>query len=623
MHPQIKQPDSGQCPICAMDLIPMHEDVGHKDAGQKEIGATIRLSETARTLAEIETTPAIRGFTDLEIRLSGTVRYDETRLSTITARVAGRVERLYADYTGIAVRDGDHLAELYSPELITAQEELIQALKGTEVLDETEQIGSRKNRATLEASRRKLALLGLTERQIHDIERRKEPLQEIIIYSPQSGIVIEQHVQEGMYVREGTPIYTVADLQTVWMMLDVFESDIQWIRYGQRVTAEVEAYPGKILEGRIAFIDPIVDERSRAIRIRINVQNPDLILKPGMLIRAEVHAIAAQDGIVAGPDLEGKWISPMHPEVIKNGPGICDMCGMTLVPWEEVGYIESAEAVPPLIIPASAPLITGRRAIVYVSDPSDPGIFHGRQIDLGPRAGEYYIVKSGLTEGEHVVTRGNFKIDSALQIAGKSSMMNSRHMSSQTMNHKEIMSEAAAVIFSGKEDQEITNGLIPDGGDHPAKSIEMDHAVRAYNGLQAALTEGDLPVATNAIQTLLWALSDINKSEITSPGLRDSVSSALRIVSNLESISDIEALRAGFKRLSEAFKSILEAPQVHFEGVVFVFNCPMAFEGLGANWLSDQSDVRNPYFGSTMLTCGSLIDTLQSHPDRPPKSSRQ
>ena len=610
MHPQIHQPGPGQCPICAMDLIPVHAD-----EGDQKTRATLRLSPTARTLAEIETAPAIRRFVDLEIRLSGTIRYDETKLSTITARVAGRVERLYADYTGIAVREGDHVAELYSPELITAQEEQIQALKGSGTFDAADQIDSGKNQVTLEASRGKLALFGLTDKQIRDIEERKKPLREITIYSPQGGIVIEKHVKEGMYVGEGTPLYTLADLNRVWLMLDVFESDIRWFRYGQRVTAEVEAYPGKILEGRIAFIDPKVDERTKAIRIRVNVQNPNLILKPGMLVRAVIHAVAAQDGIVAGPDLEGKWISPMHPEVIKNGPGTCDICGMSLIPLENVGYIDNAEAVAPLIIPASAPLITGRRAIVYVSEPGDPAIFHGRQIELGPRAGDYYIVKDGLAVGEHVVTRGNFKIDSALQIAAKPSMMNrSNHGDSMMTSPGSSRNDKAGESLEG-EDLDGISRIVPEVPGKHANTIEMDNPLNAYFDFQTALSEDDITAAMEAIKSFSQTLSDINKSDLASNALRDSVLSVLHTVHELETATDIDEIRDGFSSLSEAFRSILETSHVHFENSIFVFNCPMAFEGRGANWLSDQSDIRNPYYGDTMLTCGSLVDTLQSHPD--------
>jgi Cu(I)/Ag(I) efflux system membrane fusion protein len=165
---------------------------------------------------------------------------------------------------------------------------------------------------------------------------------------------------------------------------------------------------------------------TRTAKVRVNVPNPDGKLKPEMFVRAVVRAQVAADGRVADPELAGKWISPMHPEIIKEGPGACDICGMALVRAEDLGYLAPAAdaAALSLLIPASAPLITGKRAVVYVEAPgAERPTFEGREVVLGPRAGDEYIVESGLEEGELVVTSGNFKIDSALQILAKPSMM--------------------------------------------------------------------------------------------------------------------------------------------------------------------------------------------------------
>jgi len=229
-----------------------------------------------------------------------------------------------------------------------------------------------------------------------------------------------------MYVDTGTKIYTIADLSRLWVKLDAYESDMMWIRYGQEVEFTTEAYPGEVFTGRISFIDPVLDPKTRTVKLRVNIDNPDVKLKPEMFVRAVVRARVSAGGRVMDVAMVDKWICPMHPDVVKDSQGMCDICEMDLVTAESLGYVavdEVAEA--PVVIPASAPLITGKRAVVYVQVPDkEKPTFEGREVVLGPRAGDYYIVESGLSEGQMVVTKGNFKIDSALQIQAKPSMMN-------------------------------------------------------------------------------------------------------------------------------------------------------------------------------------------------------
>jgi len=420
MHPQIRQPKPGKCPICFMDLIPVTTE--YADVGPRQIS----FSKEAIKLMEIETTPVVRKFVTAEIRMVGKIDYDETQVKHITAWVPGRIDRLFVDFTGITVAKGDHMVELYSPELLSAQAELLQALKAVEgIKSETSELVKRTILAMLEASREKLRLLGLTKEQIGKIEASGVPVTHLIIYSPIGGIVINKHATEGMYVQTGTPIYTVADLSHLWVKMDAYESDLPWIRYGQETEFTTEAYPGELFKGKISFIDPVLNDKTRTIKVRVDVDNSDGRLKPEMFIKAVVRAKVAQGGRAMAPELAGKWICPMHPSVIKSGRGICDICGMNLVTPESLGYVTAdVPKEAPLVIPASAPLITGTRAVVYVQLPAtEKPTYQGRQIVLGPRAGDYYIVDSGLTEGEIVVTNGNFKIDSALQIQAKPSMM--------------------------------------------------------------------------------------------------------------------------------------------------------------------------------------------------------
>ena len=419
MHPQIRQPKPGKCPICFMDLVPV--DSGG-DVGAREI----TFSQDALKLMEIQTTPVERKFVEAQIRMVGKVDYDETRLKHITAWVPGRIDRLYVDFTGTQVIKGDHMVYLYSPELISAQAEFLQAAKSVQnIKPDSSELIKRSIRAMLEAASEKLRLLGLTEKQIETIEKTGQPTDYITIYAPIGGIVINKHVTEGTYVQTGTKVYTIADLSQLWVQLDAYESDMMWIRYGQEVEFTTEAYPGEVFKGQISFISPTVNPRTRTIKVRLNVSNPEEKLKPDMFVRAIVRSKIASGGKVMDADMAGKWICPMHPSVVKETTGKCDICQMNLVTTESLGFLKAElPDQAPLVIPATAALITGKRAVVYVRKPNaEKPTFEGREVVLGPRAGDYYLVKEGLTEGEVVVSKGNFKIDSALQIQAKPSMM--------------------------------------------------------------------------------------------------------------------------------------------------------------------------------------------------------
>jgi Cu(I)/Ag(I) efflux system membrane fusion protein len=419
MHPQIRQPKAGKCPICFMDLVPVYSSGG--DIGERQL----TFSQAAIKLMEIETAPVERKFVTAEIRMAGKIDYDETRIKDITAWVPGRIDRLYVDFTGITVSKGDHMVYLYSPQLLSAQAELLQAVKGAENAKAASELIRTSTAATLDAVREKLRLLGLTREQIANIEKTGKPVDHLTIYAPVGGVVIQKNATEQMYVETGTRIYTIADLSQLWVKLDAYESDMMWVRYGQQVEFETQAYPGEVFKGRISFIAPVLDPKTRTVKLRVNVENPDGKLKPEMFVRAVVRSKVAQAGQVMDEALAGKWICPMHPDIVKDTAATCDICGMDLKTAEEIGYVKvDMPDQAPLVIPASAPLITGTRAVVYVQLPrTDKPTYEGREVVLGPRAGDYYIVSSGLSEGEIVVTKGNFKIDSAMQIQAKPSMM--------------------------------------------------------------------------------------------------------------------------------------------------------------------------------------------------------
>ncbi len=466
MHPQIKLPEPGQCPICFMDLIPLETTTS--DAGPRDIV----LSDAAAELADVAVERVRRQVAEAEILLSGIVEYDETKLAKIAAWVPGRLDRLYVDFTGVEVQKGDHMVDLYSPELVATREELEQAYYQLKTVKNKSGTLYKTVVDNLEAAREKLRLLGLSPEQITAIEQGKSKEDVITILSPLSGIVLHKNAVEGMYVKTGTPIYTIADLSRVWVTLDVYESDISWLKYGQDVSFTVEAVPSQVFHSRIAFIDPVLDPKTRTIKVRLNVENTGGLLKPGMFVRATARSILDAKGRAVNPDLAGKWIGPMHPDIVKNAPGSCDICGMPLVKAESLGIVSmpSSDKLP-LMVPASAVLLTGKRAVVYVKRPdTEQPTFEGREVILGTKAGDYYIVLSGLDEGEEVVIKGNFKIDSAMQIAAKPSMMNpagggpapghgQHNMSGMTSGSKE-MADMPAATTSVNISEKLLDGIL-------------------------------------------------------------------------------------------------------------------------------------------------------------------
>jgi len=438
MHPQIKLPKPGKCPICFMDLIPLEID-----ENEDESIAKLTMSESAKILAEIKTVAAEKKVVVKTVRVFGKIDYDESRLSYVTAWIPGRIDKLHYNFTGVEVKRGSPLVYVYSPELMSAQEEYLQALK---IYDE---IRSNKNKEyvemaerTMRSSEKKLELFGLAPAQIKEIKEKGESSDHITIFSPITGTVIQKNGFEGMYVKTGTKIYTIADLSHVWAWMDVYESDMIWLSKGQAVDFTVEAYPGEHFTGKVAFIDPFLNEKSRAVRVRVNIPNSSNKLKPGMLVRGKLQTMIPKGGENFKFTYVEKWVCPMECEEPHDKPGICSVCKMDLVKGKVLDKkSQKMQDSLPLVIPVTAPLVTGERAIVYVEDPeAEKPTYTGKVIELGSRVEEFYIVKSGLNEGDRVVVEGNFKIDSELQLRAKQSMMsigkkNSASSPQQKHNH--------------------------------------------------------------------------------------------------------------------------------------------------------------------------------------------
>jgi Cu(I)/Ag(I) efflux system membrane fusion protein len=415
------QAEPGRCPVCAMELVPATSGGGRTDS------RSVQIDPVARRLANIHTATVTLMPLDRTIRAVGELCYDEGSLKTISAYVDGRLDRLYADYTGVVVEKGDHLAMVYSPRLYSAQVEFLLAKKSLDqgrsatlqrVVDSTNDIH--------QSARQRLIELGMTDDQITQLVQAGEATSRMHLCAPISGTVIEKFAVEGQYVKEGQAIYNLADLSTVWLMLELFSEDAVAIRYGQRVEAELHSMPGRMFSGRVAFIDPTVDPTKRTVGIRVVMPNDDGLLRVGDYAKATIRVpMAGAHDPGAGiydPELAGMWISPRHPHVVSPEPGKCPVCGVDLEPASRFGFVNTpTDSADALVVPRSAVLMNGGHSVVYVE--TESGRFEIRHVKLGASSGDQIVVLDGLEAGEQVATSGNFLIDSQMQLAGNPSLI--------------------------------------------------------------------------------------------------------------------------------------------------------------------------------------------------------
>jgi len=360
MHPQIRMPQPGKCPICGMELIPL----GQRSTSSVD-PASIHLSKEAAQLANVLTSVVTKKAPLKEVRLYGKVQADERLFQSQVAHVPGRIERLAINFTGEQVIKGQVLAEIYSPELITAQQELLETVKTKQLQPEL-----------YEASREKLRQWKLTDEQISKIENSGVIQNNFDVLSNTSGTVTARRVNTGDHVSQGTVLFDIADLSKVWIMFDAYESDLEFLHKGEKLSFTLQALPGVDFTGHIIFIDPVIDPLTRVAKVRVETGNQSGKLKPEMFATGNV--------------------SSTLPEYRNN-----------------------------VVIPKSAVLWTGKRSVVYVKQPgSEEPVFKIREVELGPMLGESYVIINGLSEGEEIVTSGTFSVDAAAQLEGKPSMMN-------------------------------------------------------------------------------------------------------------------------------------------------------------------------------------------------------
>lgn len=329
----------------------------------------VRLTPAQAQTIGVTYTVVRRGPLARTVRTVGTIAPAESRLAEVTSKVDGFVDRLFVDATGATVRTGEPLLTLYSPMLVAAQQELLTAKRLAASVDSGEPDAWRNAQALLDAARRRLSYWDISADQIDRLERSGEVTKTLTLVAPFDGVVLEKMVVQGQAVMPGMKLYRLADLSTVWIEADVFEQDLPLVRKGALARVELAAYPGRSFTGRVSFVWPVVDEQSRAGRVRVAVPNPDGALKPGMFATLGFDARL-------GSDL--------------------------------------------LSVPAEAVVMTGERDLVFVVGPD--GALEPREVTLGSRADGRIEVLSGVREGERVVASASFLVDAESRLGPASGM---------------------------------------------------------------------------------------------------------------------------------------------------------------------------------------------------------
>lgn len=535
MHPQVEKKEPGQCPICGMELIPMRGTDDEMDPRAVQMSATAMRLADVRTAIVKEAKSARK-----QLRLNGKVQVDQRRVTTQSSHIPGRIEKLMVDFEGESVRKGQVIAHLYSPELVTAQQELIEA-RST----------SQSQPGVYQAALEKLRKWKLSEGQIERIKKAQQPIAEFPVGADAAGYVLRMQVNEGDYIQKGEPLYRVADLSGLWVEFDVYESDLQWLETGDSVVFSVGALPGEEFEGSIAYLDPVINADNRAAKARVNISNADMMLKPGMFTTGVVRA-----------------------------------------------GIESEEHI--VVVPKSAVMWTGTRSVVYVKKRETYQLsFVLREVTLGADLGSQYIVKEGLKPGEEIAVNGTFSIDAAAQLNGKPSMMQSGKMAAKNHLHSgHIHENEVSGATSGTDSTQVNDAARTEIRDLVSGYLKIKNLLVGDQFDQARLLAGNLAASL---------AKDDGGSDTTWPERRAEIRAVLRDMSAAKNIGEV---RAGFVELSERMINLTKTLGT-FGAKLYIQRCPMANSSKGADWLSTDQEIRNPYYGSSMLRCGSVMDSVR------------
>jgi Cu(I)/Ag(I) efflux system membrane fusion protein len=464
-----------------------------------------------------------------------------------TAHFGGRIEKLYINSVGEKVSNGQLLALIYSPELVTAQSELLTALSVKNTQPDL-----------YLAVRNKLKLWKLSENQINKIETSKKLITNFPVYTNVSGIVTMKMVEQGNHVKEGAPLLKIANLNTVWAEFDAYEKQISAIKKGDEIIITTNANPSKSMISKVSFIDPILNTTTRTVTVRAQLNNKNGNLKPGMFVNGEIKTLNKSS---------------------KNDV---------------------------ITIPKTAVLWTGKRSVVYLKIHGEQPVFEMREVTLGNVVGDSYEILNGLLENDEIVVNGTFTVDAAAQLKGKKSMMNKAGGTVMT-GHDHGGSQPTT---SQPQKENITNTSISitDNGKKALLPLYEEYLV-----MKDALTQDKFGAAQKSGSSILKILENIDMS-IFKGQSHDLWMKQSNIIKNaLEHImhyKKIEEIRNSFQQVSNAMISLTSSFKP-FDKLLYVQHCPMADNNKGADWLSLSKEIKNPYFGNAMLSCGEVISTMQ------------
>jgi Cu(I)/Ag(I) efflux system membrane fusion protein len=369
MHLQILQDHFGTCPICGMDLVPM-EEVGAAASGV-DGHATITIDPARQQLIGLHTEKVAEGPVSGEFRTTGRVAVDETRVRKVTVKVEGFVEKLYVDFVGKPVAKGQVLFSLYSPEFVSAQREYLLALKTQKALSGGALQASGGD--LLEAAKRRLLLWDVPPEALEHLEKTGEVQRALTLRSPLAGVVTAKNVVEGARLTSADIPFEITDLSQVWVLVDVYEAELGRAKVGASAELTTQALPGKVLKGRIAFVDPVMDPKSRTAKARLEFPNPGGLLKPELFGEVLIH----------GQGRKG------------------------------------------LLVPLDAVLDAGTTKVAFVA--LGEGRFEPREVATGLTVGDKVEIRSGLAAGDEVVVRANFLVDSESRLKAALAQMSKKH----------------------------------------------------------------------------------------------------------------------------------------------------------------------------------------------------
>ena len=536
MHPQIRQNEPGDCPICGMDLIVLEENSSNDPL-------VLEMTNAAVKLANIQTT--IVGSSEGKqegktIRLSGKVQADERLASSQVAHVPGRIEKLYVAFTGEQVLVGQKLADIYSPDLIAAQSELLEALKLQSI-----------NPGLIEAARNKLRFWKIPNATITSIEENGTIQETFPLYAAESGIVTNRRVAVGDYLRQGEPLFDLINLKKVWVLFDAYEENLANIKIGSRIEFTTPTFPNKTFKTRVTFIDPLINPKTRTASIRTEVNNGSGQLKPEMFVQGTLQ--------------------------------------------------QKSSNKTQLTVPKTAVLWTGTRSVVYVKVP-DMTIpsFKFKEIELGESLGKSYQILSGLESGEEVVTYGSFTIDAAAQLNNQASMMNRDVMTkgADHSTHLPDYTESTPVDFKQ----------------------QLVKVSDAYLLLKDAMVATDQAQAVNTSEQVLETLTKVDMALVKGDAhlyWMEQLESMQAHSKKISTLEDIEEQRKQFDFLSQALIKTIKVFGVP-DDTLYVQHCPMANDNEGADWISNEETIRNPYYGDKMMSCGTVKATIDKDFKNPP-----